>query len=70
MEITLRELLYDEDFIAKIYGWCYNHTFERTFTEELCQEVILQLLIVSQTVTYKIIHMRTYGKSPKIRTTA
>lgn len=50
MNVTLRELLNDEDFIAKLYGWSYNHCFDKVNTEELCQEIILQLLIASQTV--------------------
>ena len=52
MEVTLRELLYDEEFIAKLYGWSYNHNFDRIAAEELSQEIILQLLIASQTVKY------------------
>ena len=52
MELTLRELLYDEEFIAKLYGWSYNHMYDKVNTEELCQEIILQLLIASQTVEY------------------
>jgi len=52
MEVTLRELLYDEEFIAKLYGWSYNHMYDKVNTEELCQEIILQLLIASQTVEY------------------
>ena len=52
MEVTLRELLYDEEFIAKLYGWSYNRMFDKVNTEELCQEIILQLLIASQTIEY------------------
>jgi len=52
MEVTLRELLSDEEFIAKLYGWSYNRNFDRIAAEELSQEIILQLLIASQTVKY------------------